>query len=354
VNCRAGPQSSHFQPFVIFAPFSWPFLEVSGTIPLKLPQFRVDRFATLRVVRPFRRIFAKQNRLRIPILMYHSVSEAPDAQARPNPAPETSPKVFEDQMKYLRARGYNAIPITEVVRLACGEEAAAKNCVAITFDDGFRDFYSHAFPILEKYGFSATVYLPTFYIDNDRRRFLERECLTWAEVRELHRCGVEFGSHTVNHARLDNVAEAQLEDELIGSKDTIEDELGAPVTTFAYPYAFPEQDHEFAHRLRDVLKATGYHNGVSKVIGTVHSAEERFFLRRVPINSEDSRQLFAAKLSGDYDWFHGAQRILRPVRRLLSGDWLRRTRDERLPKSGTLESSDTSEERFRFRERIHQ
>ncbi len=74
--------------------------------------------------------------------------------------------------------------------------------MVITFDDGFADFYTNAFPLLNRYGFSATVYLPTAYIGKSAREFKGVECLTWDQVRALDRAGVEFGSHTVSHPQL--------------------------------------------------------------------------------------------------------------------------------------------------------
>ena len=85
--------------------------------------------------------------------------------------------------------------------LARGKPLAAR-AVVITFDDGFRDFYTAAFPVMQEHQFTATVFLPTAFIGEDRRSFKGAECLTWEEVRRLRRAGVQFGSHTVNHPRL--------------------------------------------------------------------------------------------------------------------------------------------------------
>jgi peptidoglycan/xylan/chitin deacetylase (PgdA/CDA1 family) len=291
-------------------------VQIQRDNPLKLFDLGVDRFATLRIVRPVRRIFVRRNPLRIPILMYHSISDLPCTDAYPNCGIETSPKIFEAQIRYLHDNGYTTVSTMDVVGLLTAEQPNARQYVAITFDDGFRDFYTHAFPILSKYGFTATVYLPTAYIGHCSRRFLGRDCLTWPDVRELHGNGVIFGSHTISHGRLHNAEESFLEREILGSKETIEQRLGAPVTSFAYPYSFPHRDYGFAHRVRDALKATGYHDGVSKVIGTVHSEEERFFLKRIPVTTADEIPMFAAKLDGDYDWIHGAQLILNSIGRV--------------------------------------
>ena len=89
------------------------------------------------------------------------------------------------------------------------------------------------------------MYLPTGFIGDDRRRFKSRECLTWPEVRELHRAGIEFGAHTVNHPVLYDLSLADIERELVTSKAQIEAELASEVASFAYPYAFPQADRDF-------------------------------------------------------------------------------------------------------------
>lgn len=179
--------------------------------------------------------------------------------------------------------------------------------MVITFDDGFRDVYTNAFPVMSEYGFSATVYLPTAFIGTAARAFKGTECLTWDEVRELHKAGVEFGSHTVTHPQLRSVRAAEVEYEVRCSKETIEQELGSPVTSFAYPYAFPETDRAFTRQLGKLLEEAGYENGVSTVVGRAARIDNLFFMKRLPINGADDDHLFQAKLDGAYDWLHTVQ-----------------------------------------------
>ncbi len=279
---------------------------------------RLDRFAAVHCVRPVRRVFSRPNRMRIPIVMYHSISNDSCKSVHADFPLETSTPVFEAQIRYLYENGYATLSTADAVGLLNCGQSASKKYVVLTFDDGFHDFYTNAFPILNKYGFNATVYLPTAYINSRSRPLLGKDCLTWTEVKELGKSGVSFGSHTISHSKLENMSDAVLEREIRGSKEIIEENLGTPVRSFAYPYAFPEQDRGFAHRLRDLLRAAGYHDGVSKVVGTVQSLEERFFLRRMPVNTRDGIALFEAKLEGDYDWFHTVQRALSSMERMRS------------------------------------
>jgi peptidoglycan/xylan/chitin deacetylase (PgdA/CDA1 family) len=179
--------------------------------------------------------------------------------------------------------------------------------MVITFDDGFQDFYANAFPILSRYCFSATMFLPTAHIGETTRTFKGVECLTWRQVRELGAAGIEFGSHTVTHPKLKSLTLKDLQYEIQCSKDAIEQELDGAVSSFAYPYAFPETDRAFTAMLRSQLQEVGYENGVSTIIGTAGPADDQLFMKRLPVNSFDDNRLLRAKLESGYDWLHGIQ-----------------------------------------------
>jgi peptidoglycan/xylan/chitin deacetylase (PgdA/CDA1 family) len=242
----------------------------------------------------------------VPVLMYHSISDSVE-HTHPYYQTVTTPAAFAKQMQFLHRNGYRTVNLSDVAR-GVGINAGADNkLVAITFDDGYRDFYRNAFPIMSEYGFRGTMYLPTAYIGDTTREFKGHACLTWSEVRELHRSGVEFGSHTVNHPQLASLETDAVRYEVDSSKATIESRLGHAVRSFAYPYAFPETRHRFVTRLRELLEEAGYDNGVSTMIGTADRTSERLFMKRLPVNSADDSALFRAKLEGSYDWLHAFQ-----------------------------------------------
>jgi peptidoglycan/xylan/chitin deacetylase (PgdA/CDA1 family) len=185
--------------------------------------------------------------------------------------------------------------------------------VAITFDDGFRDFYTAAWPVLWHCGFTATMYLPTASISQNGGTFRGKQCLTWGEVRELRRHGIRFGSHTVTHPKLNRIPLEQIESELTLSKQTLEDELGEKIVSFAYPYAFPQEDRSFVGRLAKLLHNRGYRTCVTTVVGRSQIKDSALFLKRLPVNSGDDREFFQAKLEGAYDWVGSAQYAHRKV-----------------------------------------
>jgi peptidoglycan/xylan/chitin deacetylase (PgdA/CDA1 family) len=295
--------------------------------------FRFDRFATLCVVNPLRS--SSSNQTSIPILMYHSVSngsqdiseEKREAAAHPYYRTSTSPQRFAEQMKYLHDHDYGTISPREAANQlqghAVARNEASEKQVVITFDDGYSDFAHHAFPVLSKYGFSATVYLPTAYIGESPIPFKGKNCLTWAEVRELNERGICFGSHTVTHPQLRDLSSATVREELFSSKKTIEEKLGCEADSFAYPYAFPQTDTDFKNRLRDTLMEAGYQNGVCTTVGKAGSESNAFFMERLPVNDCDDPALFQAKLAGAYDWiakFQHASKIAKSYLRGFSGE----------------------------------
>ena len=284
-------------------------------IPLRQKWFRADRFATLYLVHPMRQWMAPHRAAHIPILMYHSVSEQESGGRHPYFETTTTPQVFEEHMKFLREAGYRTLTLPEAIKYVESGEQDIEPKVVLTFDDGFQDLYTQAVPILADYGHTATVFLPTQYITSERRRFKDRQCMTWSEVNELHKAGITFGSHTVNHLQLRGLETNTVEEELRCSKEAIEDQLGYSVESFSYPFAFPESDQAFKRILRDLLIAQGYKNGVTTVIGTSTAKSEIFFLPRLPVNSWDDLLSFRAKLEGGYDWLH----LIQYVKKLVKG-----------------------------------
>lgn len=273
--------------------------------------FRLDRFLTLYFFYPLLRFLPQEREPRIPILMYHSISENKIEAQHPYFETNTSLKVFSDHMKYLHENSYSVVSLNDVVEYLKGEKILQKKSVAITFDDGFCDFYKDAFPVLEKYGFSVAMFLSTAFINNKRLNFLGKECLTWDEIRELRKKEVIFGSHTVNHPNLYLLKSDEIEFEIRRSKEKIEDEIGGPINSFSYPFAFPEQDKKFKEKFRSLLEKCRYKYGVTTNIGTTMRNNDIYFLKRIPVNSFDDSFFFETKLEGRYNWLYSFQYLFK-------------------------------------------
>jgi peptidoglycan/xylan/chitin deacetylase (PgdA/CDA1 family) len=166
---------------------------------------------------------SEPNSLNVPVLLYHHVSLSPY-----NSAYYVTPGNFEVQMKLLYSEGYTTISTEMLVKaIEYGNQLPEKSII-ITFDDGNLDVFTSAFPIMQRYNFTGVAYLVYHYLGAPG--YMDR-----GQVKTLAKNGWEIGSHGLNHLDLLDHGEEQRA-EIISSRQLLEQELGVPVLTFAYPY----------------------------------------------------------------------------------------------------------------------
>jgi peptidoglycan/xylan/chitin deacetylase (PgdA/CDA1 family) len=276
-----------------------------------VPHVRLDRAISLRLVRPMLQLLHRRSRTRIPILMYHGVDKGTTARHSYFET-NVSPELFDHHMQFLRENGYRSITLGEAVA-AVHHPLNENRFVVITFDDGYRNFYTDALPILNTYGFSATVFIASGLTRDQRTGMGSKEFMTWEEVRRIQANGIQIGSHTVTHPQLRGLSVQRVADEIRHSKQTIEAKLGRTVESFSYPFAFPGEDRQFLRAIRNLLQMNGYKNGVCTTIGTASREHDAFFLPRLPANSHDDLTFYQAKLEGSYDWLRLVQGLYKRV-----------------------------------------
>jgi peptidoglycan/xylan/chitin deacetylase (PgdA/CDA1 family) len=250
--------------------------------------------------------------------MYHSISDDQESNISAYYQTNTSLGVFQQHMRYLKEEHFRVIDLREACTFLKQPSRPNDKTVVLTFDDGFKDFHSRAFPVLQEHGFTATVFLPTGFIGCNRRSFKGKECLTWDEVREMRKCGMQFGSHTVNHPRLAELSWKEIEREVHDSKIELEHELGQPVTNFAYPFAYPQAYKRFVCRFEALLANTGYNCNATTKVGRAYPGNNLYALNRLPVNGCDDRALFRAKLEGAYDWLAWPQAVVKRMKTAFS------------------------------------
>lgn len=241
------------------------------------------------------------------VLYYHSISDAPVRSS-------VSPSVFERQMEHLERRGYHVLALTEAVRRLAARASLPERSLVITLDDGFDDNYDHAFPILSRFGFTATVFLTASYIGTDRLPTLSRtdfvpRPLSWEQVKEMHAHGIEFGSHTLTHPMLSQIPLAQARREIAESKRAIEARLGAPAPFFCYPRG------DFNDAVRRIVEAEGYLGACTTLPGPNDWRTDLFALRRTYVSRRDTAGEFAKKVAGAYDLLQHGSRLWGRLRR---------------------------------------
>ncbi len=221
----------------------------------------------------------------INILMYHQVGEFAPMQA--HRSTYCDHRRFASQMGYLARFGYRVLSMDEVLACLRGQMPVPPRAVALTFDDGYENFYEYAFPVLQKHGFPAMVYLissmlgqPSSWFARDGRA---TPMLMSAErVRQLRAAGVDFGSHSATHLKLAEVDDATIHEEVSRSKRELEDVLGEPVRHFCYPYG--------SHDLRAVeaVAAAGYECATTCVRAPATTADDPLTLPRKAVSWGDN------------------------------------------------------------------
>jgi peptidoglycan/xylan/chitin deacetylase (PgdA/CDA1 family) len=204
--------------------------------------------------------------IRVPILMYHYI-EIPGSTTLP--WLYNKPDVFESQLKTLSNDCYQSAFVSEVADAIDGSKPLPPKSIAITFDDGYEDMYTNAFPLLKKYGMKGTMYIIVNALDKPGY-------LTQEQVKEMSDSGyVEIAAHTMNHPDLTKKNWEVAHYEIAGSKITLEKIIGKPVTDFAYPYGF------FTAIDEGICLQAGYHSCASTYPGQVQTFSNRFSLYRL-------------------------------------------------------------------------
>ena len=181
------------------------------------------------------------------------------------------PEDFDWQMKYLVDHGYHTISPDELYAFLEGKGTLPDRPVLITFDDGYVDNYTNAYPILKKYNLKATIFIVTGFV-SERKGYL-----TWDQLREMEQHGITAQSHTVTHAPLPELSDERIREELIVSKQQAEAELGHPIEFIAYPTGV----HDL--HIVGIAKEAGYKGGFTVKYGNVDRSSNVYAMERVPV-----------------------------------------------------------------------
>ena len=218
-----------------------------------------------------------RQRVQVPIFMYHYVRINPDPADRLGFNLSVPPADLAAQLAYLAGQGYRTAGLEEVAGFLSGgrEEPPPPRSVVLTFDDGYRDSYDAAYPLLRKYGFRATIFVISGLVGRPGY-------LTWPQLRQMAASGITIGAHTIGHPDLTRLARADALREIRESKMALERELERPVSFFAYPSG------RFNREVVAIVQAAGYEAAVTVDYGVWHAPEDRFTLARVRVSGGQS------------------------------------------------------------------
>lgn len=222
----------------------------------------------------------------VPILMYHSVNPTAAAENRL----AVSVATFERQMAFLKSWHYNVLPLEALADLVKAKKKIPARTVAITFDDGYKDNYTYAFPVLKKYGFAATIFLIVNEIGRSDR-------LGWNEIKQMRDSGIiTFGSHSLGPGPLINIkSEQELKRQIFESKKILEEKLGRKAVLFSYP------EGRFNDKIKELVKDAGYKAAVVTSPGKKFAGDDIFVLKRLRISAtSDNLFVFWIETSGYY------------------------------------------------------
>ncbi|MDP2905817.1 MAG: polysaccharide deacetylase family protein [Candidatus Omnitrophota bacterium] len=224
----------------------------------------------------------------VPVVMYHSVSDVVDHKNRTH----VSTAVFERQMRFLKNHHYNVIPLAKAAEFIINKKKIPAKTIAITFDDGYKNNYTHAYPILKKYNLPAAIFI---ILDEVGRPQGDR--LDWAEIKEMRASGlITIGSHALGPEPLINYkSEEMLRRQIFDSKRLLEQNLGAQVDIFSYPGGM------FNAEIRRMVIDAGYKLAAATNPGKDYPSDDIFAIKRLRI-SENAGDLFVfgVETSGFY------------------------------------------------------
>ncbi|MBL7157884.1 MAG: polysaccharide deacetylase family protein [Candidatus Omnitrophica bacterium] len=222
------------------------------------------------------------------IIMYHSVGPESTTPANYGDKLNVSTRTFEKQMKFLADHDYNVIPLAEFVNRIKRNERIPHKTLTITFDDGLKNNFTNAYPILKKYKFPATIFVATDFIG--RNNFLIPE-----DMKIMQKNNITIGSHTISHPFLPWMTDENIRKELFGSKKILEEITGQRIDLFSYPFG------RFSDKTEEIVKDAGYMGAVTTSPGRTKPNDNIYALKRIRISmSSDNPVIFWIETSGYY------------------------------------------------------
>jgi peptidoglycan/xylan/chitin deacetylase (PgdA/CDA1 family) len=222
----------------------------------------------------------------LPILMYHHITHLqPNATATWRMLTVT-PEAFEAQVNWLADNGYHTIYFSDLVAYFQAGVPLPEKPIILTFDDGWTDDYTVAFPILQRHCMVGTFFPPVAWVNRSNGS----KVMTWPMIEEMSRGGMEFGSHTINHYLLNEQTAQRITEELVGSKAALEQHVVLPIVALAYPGG--------GHNplVVSLVPKAGYGAAVGVAASLDQARSDLFLLHRITIPYSDDLKAFEGRI----------------------------------------------------------
>lgn len=216
---------------------------------------------------------ADNSKVKIPILMYHYIRNYNDPADQVGTNLSISPTTFEKQLKYLKDSGYQTINLEQLASIYQNKTKTPDKPIILTFDDGYDDAYTNAFPALVKHNFIGVFYIITSQMGKSQR-------MTKDQIIELDKAGMIIGSHSSTHPNLSTLSQDSAKTQINDSKSTLEQFLDHPIYDFCYPSG------KYNDTLISLLKSAGYKTAVTTQNGISNAQSDFFKLPRIRVQND--------------------------------------------------------------------
>lgn len=222
------------------------------------------------------------------ILLYHHIQMNPNQKDNYGDKLFVNPGDFKTQINYLASQNYRTLSLDDFATFHLESHALTEKTLVLTFDDGYEDFFTNAFPILKQHHMKAVCFLITDFIG-------QPTYLTWNEINQMFQSGlITFESHTVDHILLSTLSNKNILVELVKSKKILELHFQQPINWIAYPYG------QYDDRIKQLVNEAGYQGAVDATSDLTGFPANRFAVPRINIYGNDTFQDFLSKLTNTY------------------------------------------------------
>ncbi|EFD81589.1 polysaccharide deacetylase [Fusobacterium animalis D11] len=244
-------------------------------------------------------LYVNKKKYEVPVIMYHRVINNPENEG------VYGTYIYEDMFKkhlqYLKDKNYTVITFKDLDKIGWRNRFEKdRKYIILTFDDGYKDNYDLAFPILKEFNFKATIFLmgSLTYNEWDVKAGGERKfsLMSVEMIKEMQDYGIEFGAHTFNHPKINTLSNEEIEHQIVDVKKPLEEKIGKEIITFAYPYGIL---NDYA---KEMAKKAGYTFALATDSGSVCLSDDLYQIRRIAIFPNTNLFSFKRKVAGNYNF----------------------------------------------------